>query len=275
MNGPMAQIVAMTCFGNAILSGYRIDSFYPDNSTFRFCNRVKFVTFYNSPFGQWQTGEIAKSPDEWFDKLKSSSVRGIYLATIPQNKPNFPDRVSAGGIGGGKIWEMEVALPNHQSDHYRASWEPGNKDEPNKKVWNVSYGRMYTTITIKKELIDLAGINSSLTKAITEIHAFSANNFKDFTKTFADALETLNSKGMVLHGYHRDLFPSGFLSLEAVAILDACQQAWVFGGMGSWNDTSFRDKEIEIEYERVSEQLFQAINEAITAGVNSTFPKTK
>jgi hypothetical protein len=55
-------------------------------------------------------------------------------------------------------------------------------------------------------------------------------------------------------------------------MLDAAQSAWVFGGMGSWNDMSF-DGEEQREYEEVSEQLFTAVNNAICVATNESFMK--
>lgn len=45
--------------------------------------------------------------------------------------------------------------------------------------------------------------------------------------------------------------------------------AWVFGGMGSWNDTGF-DGEDQNEHERVLEALFRPLNAAIVAGANAS-----
>jgi predicted butyrate kinase (DUF1464 family) len=45
--------------------------------------------------------------------------------------------------------------------------------------------------------------------------------------------------------------------------------AWVFGGMGSWNDVVFDKDEDNETYERLSEQLYTRINEAIIAGTTS------
>src|SRR5258706_16035148 len=42
----------------------------------------------------------------------------------------------------------------------------------------------------------------------------------------------------------------------------AAMSAWVFGGMGLWNDLGFDGADGQ-EYERVSETLFTIINEAI------------
>jgi hypothetical protein len=51
--------------------------------------------------------------------------------------------------------------------------------------------------------------------------------------------------------------------------LDACQSAWVFGGMGSWNDMGFEGAD-QKEYDHVSEQLFAALNETIQAAVDAS-----
>lgn len=91
-----------------------------------------------------------------------------------------------------------------------------------------------------------------------------------FTQCFAEALDTLDSAGANLHGYHKDLAPAGYLPQHARTVLDACQKAWVFGEMGSWNDMGF-DGADQVEYARVSDQLFQHLNEAISAGSNESF----
>jgi hypothetical protein len=52
-------------------------------------------------------------------------------------------------------------------------------------------------------------------------------------------------------------------------LLEACQTAWVFGGMGSWNDLWFEGEDQGI-YERVSERLFEAVNAGIEQAATSS-----
>ena len=59
---------------------------------------------------------------------------------------------------------------------------------------------------------------------------------------------------------------NGVLSGAARTILDACQSAWVFGGMGTWNDLAFPDEDQKL-YLRASDALFRAIIDAIVAAV--------
>ncbi|GAB3914442.1 hypothetical protein GCM10011575_44990 [Microlunatus endophyticus] len=52
----------------------------------------------------------------------------------------------------------------------------------------------------------------------------------------------------------------------------AGSRAWVFGGMGSWNDLGFPDEGVEQDYEQLSSTLFAAVLTAITTATNSAAP---
>ncbi len=75
--------------------------------------------------------------------------------------------------------------------------------------------------------------------------------------------------------YHDDLAPPGLLRPSAAALLLASQRAWVFGAMGSWNDAPLdvspaETKQVQPEYDRVSEQLYRALVEAIPAAASAS-----
>jgi hypothetical protein len=59
------------------------------------------------------------------------------------------------------------------------------------------------------------------------------------------------------------------MPLEAKQLLASAQAAWVFGGMGSWNDLGF-DGNDQQEYTALSDELFLLLNQAIGATVNTT-----
>jgi hypothetical protein len=270
VNGPIAQIVALTCFGNAFLSGGSSGHFFPANSTCQFCERVAFVTLNKSIFRKTRETEIANNPDAWFIVLKSHGALGIRLTRSAQNSSWLSDRMSAGLVGGGGNWKMEVLFPGQTSEFWMARWEVGNQEAPDRRIWRVTYRCVSRARTIRPVTGDLAKATAALYENLKEIRAFSAKMKADvFTKYFDEALDTIASKGSNRHGYHQDLAPDGFLSGEAAMLLDACQKAWVFGGMGSWNDMGF-DGEDQKTYERVSERLFQSINAAIVEAATST-----
>jgi len=270
MNGPIAQIVALTCFGNAFLAERPINQFFPANSTCQFCEKVAFVTLDKSFFGKQKETLVASSPDAWFTYIKKRGAIGIRLARSPQDKPGISDRMSAGFVGGGGTWTMEVLFPRKQSEFWIARWDIGDQNAQDKRIWRVTYGRVAKGNSTPDMPVNLQQAVRELAESLNDIRAFSTkHNLNGFTKWFDEALDTISSDGKNRHGYHQDLAPSGVLSEEAALLLDASQKSWVFGGMGSWNDMGFEGEDREI-YDRVSERLFQTVNEAIEQAASST-----
>lgn len=68
---------------------------------------------------------------------------------------------------------------------------------------------------------------------------------------------------------HQDLLVIKNYSLKALQLLFAAGTAWVFGGMGSWNDMGFKEKEIQENYLRLSRQLYESLLQSILATSNS------
>jgi len=271
MNGPIAQYVALTCQGNAYLNGLKVEPLLDTNSTCQFCEEVKFEIARKLFFVKRRNVEAAGTPNEWFRHIESLGAYGIRLSCSPQEDAPGSDRMSAGFIGGGRIWLMEVVLPKDQSEYWLAQWRPGNTNSPQRRVWKVAYVRVGRGTTPDVKRPDVTDVIAQLVRSLREIHTFAQRQgVREFTRWFEEALDTIDSKGTRFHGYHRDLAPKGLLSGQAATVLDACQRAWVFGGMGSWNDMTF-DGDARIEYERVSEQLFESVNQAIAAGTNTSF----
>ncbi len=272
MKAEIAQMVALTCHANAFLRGRVVPEFFPGNSTCQFCDRVKFIGFKKSLFGKVQESTVAANPNDWFDHLKKERIVGVRLSCAPQNNPGIPDRMSAAFAGGGGKWVAETVPSQGKSAIWMARWEVWNRDAPERRIWRVDYGRVSDDPPKKSEPANLDAATDRLRSALVEIHSFSEKqNCAGFTECFARARETLDSGGSKRHGYHKDLFPEGAVPEAAAALLDAVQSAWVFGGMGSWNDLGFGGAE-QTEYDRVSEELFHAANEAVLTAANTSFP---
>ena len=267
MNGPIAQIVALTCHANAFLRGERIPRFFPTNSTCQFCDQVTFVEVVKPLFGSPKEKVVARTPDDWFAEIAAKGAQGVRLARSSHGDPRTSGRMSAGFIGGGGTWTMEVLLPGQRSEFWAARWEVWNQKAPDRRIWRVAHRRISETKSESSANQDLLAAEGRLLTALGEIHGFSAkHNCGGFTECFAKGIASLAGSGR--HGYHKDLAPDGLLGTRATAVLDACQSAWVFGGMGSWNDMGFGGDDGK-EYERVSAQLFDSLTEAISAATNS------
>lgn len=269
MNGPIAQLVALTCHGNAAVVGNAAGRFFPDNSTCGYCDSVTFVSLKASPSGSDEV-LVASTPDEWFVRLRNANAVGIRLVGVPRNDPLISDRMSAGFVGGGGDWQMEVLLPDRTSEIWMARWTVWNRDAPEQRIWRVTYGLLGNRATSQAPAADLARITEKFRNALQQIHAFSerqqCGDF--FTTSFKSSLDCLADR-RACAGYHGDLSVAGTIPREAVSVLQAAQTAWVFGGMGSWNDMMFEGK-AQTEYEKVSDQLFNVLREAIPAAANSS-----
>ena len=266
MNGPIAQCVALVCHGNAFLAGIRT-AFFPANSTCRYCDRVEFVA--SAPDGE--AAPVADTPDAWFAYLAREGVSGLLLARAPCNRPLAPDRMSAGFVGGGEVWAIEALRVGGQCDSWYDRWHVWNRAAPERRIWRVAYLRSEGPGPSSAVREELAAVRDELETALAEIHDFARRHeCSGFIESFADGLGALRGTPGAKHGYHKDLAPEGVVGADARAILDACQHASVFGGMGSWNDMSFDGAESEA-YDRVSERLFRAVNRAIAAAANESF----
>jgi hypothetical protein len=271
MNGVIAQIVAITCHGNAFITGIRPVELTLNNSAFTFCDRISFSRTKKSVSGELDSAVIANSPNEWFSYIQTNGCIGIRLSRIPQNFPDQPDRTTAGLVNGGGIWVMEAVNKEIKKELWAPRWDVWDKNAPGQRIWRVVYGQLlipYETLPVPK---DMNSIHTDLLKILQRIHHLAEKTKYDtFAGRFRKAIDTLESEGQKLYGYHNDLAPEGIISKQGIAILDACQSAWVFGAMGSWNDINLEGDDRE-EYEIVSEKLFNTVCEAICIAVNESY----
>jgi len=270
MNHPIAQFVALTCHANAFLRGQAVPRFFPSNSTCTFCDGIKFVRVSKTLLGGVREQEVANSPDVWFAYLRAAGVSTVRLSRAPQNNPKISDRMSAAFVGGAGTWAMEAVQQNGKRAIWLSRWEVWNQNAPERRIWRVAYGRVSELRSSTAPVTDLVSLAARVRSALADIHAFSEQHqCGGFTARFAEAMETLDSGGAKRYGYHKDLAPDGCLPSLAVRLLDACQSAWVFGGMGSWNDMAFHG-EVQVEYDRTSERLFLTLTEATQAAANAS-----
>jgi hypothetical protein len=268
MNGPIAQIAALTCHANFHLQmADAPPRFFPENSTTQYCEYVRFVEVKNA-MTKPEEEEVALNPNDWFNYL--AGAMGLRLWCDPgHNPPGMTDRLSAGLVGGGRIWTMEARYPKG-SRFWCARWEVGDQNAADDRIWRVKYGRVASGPTRPLDPLAVNKIYPDLLAALKDIRAFSAAQEQGpFTDCFAHAIETLETGGRMRHGYHRDLAPEGALRPEDEAVLDACQSAWVFGAMGSWNDLSFEGANQQV-YERLSDRAFDLCCNAIAAAATSS-----
>jgi hypothetical protein len=116
-------------------------------------------------------------------------------------------------------------------------------------------------------LEDLERLSQDLDRHLVAVEEFARSQRLDnFADLFRSARSRLHSGPPYSDQYHSDLTRLEFLPHAACRLLAACQNAWVFGDMGSWNDQGF-DAD---HYEELSEKLYQLLNRAVVASANSS-----
>jgi hypothetical protein len=269
LQGPIVQVLALVLHGNKYLQTGEVKDFFPTNSVFQFCERVSFASQQDGG-GSVTRIPYAANPTEWFQRLRAENVEGLRAHYTPRNEEARRDRRSVGSVGGGGRWLIE-AVKDQESDLWEGQWEVGNKDDPYHRVWLVVYDRIAEGWkSPDPRPHDLSGTAADLETIIVKIREFAESHEEnDFVAWFNRGLDRLTSDNPMEGIYHEDLCPAGIVSLEAMRLLAASQEAWVFGGMGSWNDIGFTGKEGEV-YESLSESLFQLLSRAAVEAANTT-----
>jgi len=268
MTGTVAQLVALTSHGNAFLRGRPTNLFFPQNSTFQFCNTVEFLQLNPDKVG-FTEELLADSPPKWLDFLKSKNCARLKLSHLTTSNPQAPDHKLAAFIGGGGRWLIE-SVYKIDADFWEARWQANKPTDPNKQIWRVSYGAVArNTKRTADSIQNLTFIKRQLAEILKCICDFARKHQLDnFAACFQGGLNCLADNHALEKTYHKDLVPAGWYSTEAEQILAAVSTAWVFGGMGSWNDLGFDGEDNKL-YEDLSAQLYSKISQSIEAAVNS------
>lgn len=269
MVGPTAQLVALACHFNGRVRRFRPVSFFPSNSTCKFCEEVHFVHQRRAWFGGRTDWAIAaQTPDEWLGREARPGKKAVVLYQRI-NDSRISDRMSAGFVGGGGRWQLNITN-GQRMDVWEATWEVGNREAPDQRIWRVRYSLVAENLTlVLPTQRSPAETIAALRQALSDILAFCEQHHIDsFGSYFRKAIECLSADDPFALVYHKDLAPEELLSLSAQQVLAACQAAWVFGGMGSWNDMAFVGQEQD-RYEKLSDALFTLLNEAIQSSANS------
>src|SRR5436190_701715 len=194
MTGPLVQMVALTCHGNAFLRGHAVPELLRDNSAFQFCDSVKFLKLRKTLLGKTTEEVLAGNPNAWLEMLKAEAAVTIRLHHRARNE-TLPDRLLAGLAGGGPLWAIETTDKNSKTARWLSDWSVWNRDAPEQRIWRVSYVRAAAKgVSTKAE--NLTGMTERLRAACTETEHFArAQNLPNFVGRFSCALKTLNSGG--------------------------------------------------------------------------------
>lgn len=271
MNGSTSQLLSLITHGNYFLTTGQISpAYYPANVTFQFCKKVNFLHLSKSANGTAEENVVAADPIVWFHLLQQNGCRQLkaYYHPSEGNANGTPDHQLAGFVGGGGTWLIEAIYASY-SDFWAGRWEVTVKDDPEQKIWSVSYGRTVSQTETINFSPDPVQVRKGLNDVLTDIHGFAAehelNNWADI---FQGALNALNGSAPANNWFGSQINENGY-DQSALQLMYAAMSAHVFGGMGSWNDLSFEIPEDNKQYNELSFYLYDYINRSLISGINS------
>jgi hypothetical protein len=269
MVGPTAQLIALACHFNARARRLQAPAF-SSTTTCKFCEFVHFLRQRQRWFGlppKWAV--VAHSPDEWIEQESRPGHRALLVYSRSKD-PVLADHTSAAFAGGGGTWRLCVSSDEHM-DVWEPRWEVGDRQAPEQRIWQVTYVEIAHGVKMKPPVLRTpAALVAALRVTLAEIIAFCERHQLDrYKETFTAAVDCFEATDASVLGYPGDLGPVELFDLPALQLLSVSQAAWVFGGMGSWNDMGFEGQEHD-RYEKVSSDLHALLNEAIAVSVNST-----
>lgn len=266
MNGELAQLICLASYGSAWLAaGGRQEppALDRDNSTFQFVGSVVFRFDETAP---GQEPEAADDVARWLLGLRERDVARLWLV-LPEPRPVTgpgtavtDEHMLAGFANAGR--QSLLAACRDRPETWRAAWTVGDPRRLDRRIWSVDYRGGHAD-SAAPQRPDLAVAGQVLAEALRAAKSFAAGqDLPEWAGWFDRALAGDGSIPV-----HPDMLPPGWPEGQRHLAAMAAQ-AWVFGGMGSWNDLTFGDPGVEAEYGEVSRCLYAAVLAAFAASVN-------
>ncbi|WP_345949270.1 hypothetical protein ABDD95_20705 [Mucilaginibacter sp. PAMB04274] len=274
MNGTTSQLLSLITYGNHFLrTGQLTHDYYPDNTAFKFCNKTDFLYLSAASGGAAMEEVAATDPVAWFELIKKDGCRILkaYYHPSKGNPDGTPDHQLAGFVGGGGTWLIEAIYPSW-SDYWAPRWVVTHKDDPERRIWSVSYGRTISRSDTINFCPDIVPVHDTLYDVLIEIKAFAVEHqLSNWANIFNNAIDLLNGSKPASNLFGGSVNENDY-DQPALRLLYAAMSSDVFGGMGSWNDLGFEKPEENQRYGDLSYSLYGHMNRALLSSINSIEP---
>lgn len=260
MNVELAQTIALIAYGNAYLSSGDMEprELFPTHSTFQF---VSNVTFQRSKEPR-KPGILANDTQSWIFDLGIDGTRYLKLDVL--NLQHLPTPYATSLFTAGNTWVIQT----DKGQCWQPIWSLVQQKSRQSRMWKVEYWER-ANIPVIGDFPDIQSAYQDLENCLVEAQDFSMRRKFGWEKWFEKALQLLHDPSPVLP-FYADLLPSVLKNIRVRQLLAGTLQAWVFGGLGSWNDVYIADSSLEMEYQKVSKSLYKAVMQSVVSVTNST-----
>lgn len=254
MNGELAQAIALAAHGSAWLGGRTGPAPPPletSNSTFQFVRAIRFGLA-----GSFMKSAIeSASVEEWLVALQKRQIARIWLATGEQAP-----------------WFLIATPRKGDAEVWRATWTVDDAEAVDRRIWGVRYaGRRDSKVEVPR--LNPADAQARLATALEEAETFAREQGVDEWSAVFSAAARLGDVVDPVPPFHPDMFPATAFGRAARRLLAMATRAYVFGGMGSWNDVGFATPEATESSERITRELHAAVLDAFVAAANGSLDR--
>jgi len=113
--------------------------------------------------------------------------------------------------------------------------------------------------------VDVAGAGNALRRQLAEARAFAIEQDQAHWDKYLSKASAILGESE----HQCDLLPTCGYTAAAHRLASAASAAWVFGGMGSWNDMGIADRDAGKRYAEITDTLFAAVINGYLAAANS------
>ncbi|WP_233183033.1 hypothetical protein [Paenibacillus sonchi] len=255
MNGELHQLLLITALGNGnLMSGADASNSELEHTGFL---DVRFLAEGGGQSWNWP---------EWLAELKNNGCQRLMLngtaSTAAWNSSGFSGNGAPGGVTslgacGESLWKAEWRMDQYRS---RTKWKVTYTEQ---KIADGQQG--------SREFLPLADLSAHLEEVLREMgdladgigEQFWTNNFFEPARVILKGKAPAAQPPFHLPAVYKD---------QARFLLNAVYKAWVFGGMGSWNDNppySAYLHEREQDYTLLSARLYETLVQCARGAVNS------
>lgn len=265
MTGEMALAIALAAHGTAALAG---DGAARRALTLEHPALAVVISVAFTRGG----APVATAPAAWFDHLRERGARRLALTLLAKRTDWLPAHEAVAFAGGSGVMIAADVRPAPElwAGEWRAS--VAALHERARRVWDVVYHAAAPPVPVRADeppaaRYELQRSPERLRVALEAMIAFDGRT-RWTAGFFEPALAMLTSAEVLVPARGLDLLPARGYGVAARRLLAAATLAGsVFGGMGSWNDQDYGEREEERRH--VGDGLFAATQAATLAAVNA------
>ena len=209
----------------------------------------------------------------WLEGARERAIHRFWLS-IPEpggltiDGQAIPGHVLAAFAGAAESFLLGTSAEQSQ-ELWRASWVVADEKGPDQRIWDVDYHGVPLDDPVVPFRPEISASAHRLIVALEKIERFArGQQLTTWAGLFADA-RILGEAEHPQPPSPPDMLPAVGFPAAARQLLAMATRAWVFGGMGSWNDLAFADQEEEDEYNLLSAELHSSVVGAFVAAVNA------